>query len=152
VSTRFFPQILAGLLLAGLSACSKPLTVEQRVIAAIREIEAKVEAGERRPFMEHIAEDFTAQGGAMTRDQVRALFMYQLNRNKRLHVQLFPINVTETGDGTAIAGFRALVTGGRNWLPERGQVFDFETRWRLVDDEWLLYSANWDPIPLEQAL
>ena len=149
---RFFPQVLAALLAAGLFACSKPLTVEQRVIAAIREMEAKVEDGERRPFMEHITEDFTAQGGAMTREQVRTLFIYQLNRNKRLNAQLFPINVSDTGNGLAMARFRALVTGGRNWLPERGQVFDFETHWRLVDDEWLLYSASWDPVPLEQAL
>ena len=122
---RFSFPILAFLLLAGLSACNQPLTVEQRIIATIREMEAKVEEGERRPFMEHIAEDFTGQGGAVTRYQARAMFIYQLNRHERLQAQLFPIHVTESSENTAIAVFRALVTGGPNWIPESGQVFDF---------------------------
>jgi hypothetical protein len=138
-------SFLLFMLLAGLSACSQPLTVEQRIIATIREMEAKIEAGERRSFMEHIAEDFTGQNGAMTRDQAQALFIYQLNRHQRLHAQLFPIHVKESSDNTATATFKALVTGGPNWLPDSGQVFDFETHWRLVDDEWYLYEANWTP-------
>jgi len=146
-----FP-ILVFLLLAGLSACSQPLTVEQRIIATIREMEAKVEAGERRPFMEHIAEDFAGQGGALTREQTRAMFIYQLNRHERLQAQLFPIHVTESSENTATADFRALVTGGPSWIPESGQVFDFETHWRLVDDEWYLYAASWTPVALEEAL
>jgi hypothetical protein len=101
--------------------------------------------------MEHVAEDFQGQGGSMTREQVRALVLFQLNRYQRLRAQLFPIHVTETGEDTAAASFRALVTGGPNWIPESGQVFDFDTRWRLVDSDWLLYSASWDPTPLEEA-
>ena len=152
MSGRSSFQILVFLLLAGLSACSQPLTVEQRIIATIREMEAKVEEGERRPFMEHIAEDFTGQGGALTREQTRAMFIYQLNRHQRLQAQLFPIHVTESSENTATADFRALVTGGPNWIPESGQVFDFETHWRLVDDEWYLYAVSWTPVVLEEAL
>ena len=152
MSGRSSVPILVFLLLTGLSACNQPLTVEQRIIATIREMEAKVEAGERRPFMEHIAEDFAGQGGALTREQTRAMFIYQLNRHQRLQAQLFPIHVTELSENTATADFRALVTGGPNWIPESGQVFDFETHWRLVDDEWYLYAASWTPVVLEEAL
>jgi hypothetical protein len=139
-------------LLALAASCSQPLTVEQRVIHAIREMEAKIESGERRAFMEHIAEDFTAQDGRMNRDQVRALVVFQLQRYERLQGQLFPISVAETGPGTATAGFRALVTGGPGWIPESGQVYDFETAWRLEGEDWLLASANWKPVPLDQVL
>ena len=152
MSGRSSVPILVFLLLTGLSACNQPLTVEQRIIATIREMEAKVEAGERRPFMEHIAEDFAGQGGALTREQTRAMFIYQLNRHQRLQAQLFPIHVTESSENTATADFRALVTGGPSWIPESGQVFDFETHWRLVDDEWYLYAASWTPVALEEAL
>jgi len=141
----------AFLLLVILCACSKPLTVEQQIIATIRDMEAKIESGERRPFMERIAEDFTGQDGSLTREQVRALVLFQLNRYQRLQAQLFPIHVTETGEDTAAASFRALVTGGPNWIPESGQVFEFDTHWRLVDGEWQLYSASWDPSLLEEA-
>jgi len=147
--SRLFLTLLA---LAGLAACSENLSVEQQVIVTIREMESKIEAGERRRFMAHIAEDFQAQGGSMNRDQVRAMVVFQLNRHERLNAQLFPITVTETGDTMAKASFRALVTGGPGWIPDSGQVFDFVTQWRLVEGDWLLTSASWDPVPLEEAL
>ena len=63
-------RFLAALLITGLFACSKPLTVEQQVIAVIREMEARIENGERRPFMSHVTEDFEGQNGGLTRDQL----------------------------------------------------------------------------------
>ncbi len=152
MNRRLYTFLFFSLVLSALAACSEQLTVEQQVIVTIREMEEKVEAGERRPFMEYVSGDFTAQGGSMNREQVRALFVYQLNRHKRLRAQLFPISVTETGESQAAASFRALVTGGPGWFPESGQVFDFETTWKLEEGDWLLTSANWEPVPLEEAL
>ena len=143
--------LLAGLVVL-LVACSQPLTVEQRVITVIRQMEEKIEAGERRGFMTHIAEDFSGRDGRMNRDQVRALVVFQLRRFERLQAQLFPINVTETGPGSATAEFRALVTGGPGWIPERGQVYDFSTAWREIDGEWLLTGADWQPVALDEVL
>jgi len=143
---------LLALLLPVMGGCNQPLTVEQRVIATIRDMEARIEAGERRAFMAHIADDFKGQHEAMTRDQVRAMVLFQLNRHKSLQAQLFPIRVTDLGDQKASAVFRALVTGGPNWIPESGQVFDFDTQWRMVDDEWMLTSASWTPVALDEAL
>jgi hypothetical protein len=150
VSQRSLLAALAALTLA--AACDKPLTVEQQIIATIRDMEALIEDGERRAFMEHIAPDFSGRNGSMNRDQVRALVIFRLNRHKKLRAQLFPIQVEETAPGRAIARFRALVTGGAGWLPESGQVFDFVTQWRLDDDEWLLIGADWKPVDLERAL
>ncbi len=139
-------------LLPLLAACDKPLTVEQQVISTIREMEARIEAGERRAFMEYIAEDFTAREGRMNRDQVRAMVVFQLNRYERLQAQLFPIAVIETGAETAEARFRALVTGGPNWIPDSGQVYDFQTAWRRDGDDWMLVSADWEPVPLDEVI
>ena len=139
-------------LLGLLSACGQQLTVEQQIIATIREMQARIEAGERRPFMAYIADDFSGQSGSMNREQLRALMIMQLNRYQRLQGQLFPIRVEDTGDGTASAHFRALVTGGPNWIPESGQVFEFDTRWRKDGSDWLLTAADWDPVPLEEVL
>jgi hypothetical protein len=152
VKARPGRPLLFVLLLAALAACDKPLTVEQRIIGTIRDMEATIEAGERRAFMKHIAEEFTGQHEAMTKDQVQALVLFQLNRHQRLQAQLFPIHVTESGENSASAVFRALVTGGPNWIPESGQVFDFDTRWLLVDNEWMLLSASWTPTVLDDAL
>jgi hypothetical protein len=135
-----------------LAACGAQLTVEQQIIAVIREMEVKIEAGERRPFMAYLAEDFSAQNGSMNRDQVGAFLLMQLNRYKRLQGQLFPIHVEETGDATASARFKALVTGGPGWLPESGQVFEFETQWVRRDGEWLLLAADWTPKTIDEVL
>ena len=88
----------------------------------------------------------------MNRDQARALVVFQLRRFERLQAQLFPIKVTETGPGLATATFRALVTGGPGWIPERGQVYDFSTDWRERGGEWLLVGADWEPVPLDEVL
>jgi hypothetical protein len=138
--------------LLALAACSQPLTVEQRVIHTIREMEAKLEDNQRRAFLEHIAVDFMGQRGQMTREQVRALVVFQLSRYESLQGQLFPIEVTETGPETAEARFRALVTGGAGLIPESGRFFDFETGWRLESGDWLLVFANWDPVDLDEVI
>lgn len=140
------------LLLAVLSACSKPLTVEQQVIAAIREMETRIENGERRQFIKHVSEDFSGQNGQLNRQELRGLVIYQLNRHQRLHAQLFPISVKESGEETASANFRALITGGPGWIPDQGQLYDFVTLWRFEDGEWKLYKANWNPVPLDEVL
>jgi hypothetical protein len=145
-------HLLFLLLLVWLTACDRPMTVEQRVIAVIRDMEATIEAGERRAFMKHIAEGFTGQHGAMTREQVRAMVVFQLNRHERLQAQLFPIRVVQSDENTASATFTALVTGGPNWIPDSGQVFDFDTQWLLVDGEWKLQSADWTPTVLDDSL
>ena len=141
--------LLPVLLLAG---CGQSQSVEQQVIATIRQMEEKIEAGQRLAFMEHVDDAFSGQQGSMNRDQVRALVIFQLNRYKELQAQLFPISVTETGPDTATAEFRALVTGGPGWIPDSGRVYDFQTGWRLDGGDWLLVSADWKPVPLEEVL
>lgn len=144
--------LLLILLLAGSASCSKPLTVEQQVIAVIREMETRIEDGERRPFMSHVSDDFSGQNGRLTHDELRAFVLLQLNRHQRLHAQLFPIRVTTDSEESAKATFRALITGGPGWLPDRGQVYDFETQWRKQSGDWMLHSANWTPVPLDKVL
>ena len=143
------PLLVAVLLIAAFSACSPPLTVSQQVIATIREMEIRLENGERRPFISHVAEDFNGQNGQLNRQELQRLVIYQLNRHQRLHVQLFPISVVETSEETASAKFRALITGGPGWIPDQGQLYDFETLWRYEGGEWLLTSANWTPVRLD---
>ena len=140
---RLLPLICVLTLVAG---CGAELTVEQQVIATIREMEARLEAGERRPFMAYVSADFSGQGGSLNREQLRALLIMQLNHYQRLRGQLFPIHVAETGADTATAGFRALVTGGPGWIPESGQLFEFRTAWRRVDGDWQVVSADWEPV------
>ena len=64
------------------------------------------------------------------------------------HVDGFagPLQV-EMGQGdTATVRFTVLLTGGDGrFLPERGQLQQVVSHWRLADDQWRLYSASWSP-------
>lgn len=137
---------------AGLAACSQPLTVEQQVITVIRDMEASIEAGKRRDFMEHVSEDFTGQGAIDNRDQLNAMILYQFGRHKKIQAQFLPIRVTPTMTGEAEAFFRVLLTGGDGLLPDSGQMYSMVTRWREDDGDWMLVSARWKTVAMEALL
>ena len=145
--TRGIAGALLALLL--LSSCSDDPTVEQQIIGVITEMEQLAEEGKRGAFMGRVAGDFNGQLGVLTRDEFRRFMIMQWNQNLRLHAQLFPIRVRELGPGMAAANFKALITGGRGLIPERGQVYQIKTTWLQDGDDWLLVSANWEPVRLD---
>lgn len=126
-------------------ACSPPPSVEQQIVAEIRAMEEAIEAGERLNFIGHVADDFRGQGGAMNREQLRAYIVLQYGRYESIEARILPITVREISEMEASAEFRALLTGGPNWIPEDGQMYRIETLWRLQDGEWLLTAADWEP-------
>ena len=137
---------------AFLAACGPAVTVEQKIIGVINDMEARAEAGERRPFMDHVAADFRGQDGIVSWDQLNALVLYQMHRNRRVQAQLFPIIVTSDQADRAEASFHMLLTGGSKWIPERGRMLRVSTRWQLRDGDWVLVGANWSPVELDSVL
>lgn len=126
-----------------LAGCAKELSVEQHVIANLRAMEEAAEQGEHFEFMGFVSETFSAQYDSMDRRAFHRFMIFQINQNRRLHAQFFPINVQETGDGQASARFNLLVTGGSGLLPESGQLFNVETHWVLEGSDWMLAKADW---------
>ena len=137
--------VIAVLLLA---ACSDELTVEQQVIATLRNMEYAAEEGQHLEFMTYVADSFGAQQGSMDRREFHRFMIFQINQNRRLQAQFFPIFVTETDENTASAHFRILVTGGAGLLPESGQLFEVETSWLRDGGDWDLTEADWEPVYL----
>ncbi len=138
--------LLGGFLLA---SCSEERTIAQQIIAAINEMEENGEAGRRGAFMDRVHESFSGQSGRLTRDEFQRFMMLQWNQNQRLHAQLFPIAVTEDWDQQASARFKVLVTGGRGFIPDRGQMFEVFTVWQLEGGDWYLLRADWEPVEFE---
>ena len=139
---------LAGLLLA---ACSESLTVEQQIIATLRNMEVAAEAGEHFDFMAHVAEDFQGQLGDMDRQAFHRFMIFQINQHRRLRAQFFPIYVTDLGNGQATAKFQLLVTGGAGLLPDSGQLYDVQTRWTRDSSDWMLTGAEWEPVRMPEG-
>ena len=141
-------RILSGIVLATLllAACGEKLTVEQQIIATLRNMEYAAEEGQHLDFMGYVSDSFGAQQGSMDRREFHRFMIFQINQNRRLQAQFFPIFVTETGEGAASAHFRLLVTGGAGLLPDRGQLFEVETHWVRDGSDWLLNEAEWEAI------
>ena len=131
-----------------LPGCSHKSSVSVQVVAAIHELEAHAEEGHRSAFMARITETFQGQGGRLNRQDFRGFLLLQWNRNRRIHAQLLTIDVEPQGNDRAQARIRALLTGGRGLLPERGRLYDIQTVWIRQDGEWRVDSADWTPVDL----
>ena len=140
-----FGAVLTVLLLA---ACGEKLSVEQQVIATLEVMEEAAEQGEHFEFMNHVADSFGGQQGSMDRREFHRFMIFQINQNRRLHAQFFPIYVRETGEERASAHFKILVTGGGGLLPDSGQLFEVETQWLLEGSDWKLDKADWEAVQL----
>jgi len=131
-----------------LAACGEELSIDQQIIATLRKMEIAAEAGEHFEFISYVADSFSAQQGTMDRREFHRFMIFQINQNRRLQAQFFPIYVKETGEDMASAHFRILVTGGGGLLPDRGQLFDVETHWLRDGSDWKLEKADWKTVRL----
>ncbi len=131
-----------------LTACDEELSIDQQIIATIRNMEYAAEEGEHFEFISYVADSFSAQQGTMDRREFHRFMIFQINQNRRLQAQFFPIYVQETGEGMASAHFRILMTGGGGLLPDRGQLFDVETHWLRDGSDWKLEKADWKVVRL----
>lgn len=131
-----------------LAACGEKLSVEQQVIAALRNMEYAAEEGQHLEFMSYVSDAFSGQQGSMDRREFHRFMIFQINQNRRLQAQFFPIYVQESGENMASAHFKLLVTGGAGLLPDRGQLFEVETQWQRDGGDWLLNGADWEPVQL----
>jgi len=129
-----------------LAACGEELSIDQQIIATLRNMEYAAEEGEHFEFMSYVADSFSAQQDSMDRREFHRFMIFQINQNRRLQAQFFPIYVQETGEDMASAHFRILVTGGGGLLPDRGQLFEVETNWLRDGGDWMLEKANWQAV------
>jgi len=147
-------RLISGLLLAAvlLAACGEKLSVEQQIIATLRNMEYAAEDGQHLSFMAYVADSFSGQQGSMDRREFHRFMIFQINQNRRLQGQFFPIYVKEVDENTASAQFKLLVTGGAGLLPDKGQLFEVETQWQRDGSDWLLNEAAWKAVQLPDHL
>ena len=94
--------------------------------------------------MNSVAEDFVGSEG-MDHEQLRQYLTVIGLQNRQLGTTLGPLQIELVGDRARV-GFTLAASGGAGgWLPDRAQVYDVETGWRLEGNDWKLISANWSP-------
>jgi len=106
-------------------------------------MQAAAEAHDADALFEPIAEDFAGSEGMDLQAFRRYVTVIGL-RNQKVGVQLGPLDAKLFGQRATVS-FTAALSGGANWLPERAQVYQVETGWRLEAGEWKLISAKWTP-------
>ena len=136
--------LLTAWLVLLLGACS----VSDREQQLRQQISALQEAIDRRDVGDVealLAEDFVGNEG-MDRRGARQLAAAVFLRHREVAARIGPVEVELRGQDDAMARFPVLATGGSGGLlPERGQAYQVETGWRLVDGEWKLRNASWKP-------
>jgi len=131
-------------LLFGLTACNRE-PPEQRLRHTIAEMQAAIEQGEPRKFMNHVTRDFIGND-SLDNAGLSQLLRGQLLLNAKVGIQTGPLTVEMQKD-TAVVRFTVLLTGsGGGFLPERGQMQQVTSGWREIDGQWQLYSAQWHPV------
>lgn len=137
-------RIAGALALVLLAACSGPPPAEQQILETIQAMETALEDGDVGDFMEPVAEDFVAGNSGLDRRMLGLLVRRERMARERISVTRYDTEVELTADETrARARFGALGTGGSGLLPDEGEVWRFETGWRLDDGDWMLISAEW---------
>lgn len=130
-----------------LAACSDdPESPEQQLIRTMDTMEEAIEAGERDGFIDHVADDFTGNGGRFDRSGLGNLLRMQMLRHTRLSAVVTDREIT-LFDQRATVNLKMLLTGGaRAFIPESGRLYQVNTGWKRVDSQWMLISADWEPV------
>lgn len=130
--------MLSGLL----AGCSKE-PPEQALRNTIAGMQEAAETRKVDDLFDPIAEDFAGPNG-MDRQTFRRYVTAITMRHQKLGVQLGPMEVKLYGERATVA-FTAATSGGAGWLPDRVQVYQVETGWRMEGGDWKLMTAKWEP-------
>ena len=126
---------------AALAGCDST-PPEQKLRATIAKMETDGEAHKVSDVMDVVADDFGGPGGMDRKGLQRFLTLVSL-QNTNLGVTMGPIEVEVMGE-RATAKFTLGATGGAGrFMPDRAQVYDVTTGWRMEGGEWKLISAQW---------
>jgi len=145
--SRGFPGkwLLPALLLALLAVACSRASPEQAVRAQVAALQAAIDARDAGEVEALLAADFVGNDG-IDRRGAKQLAAAVFLRHRDVAAKVGPVSVELRGETDAIAKFSVLATGGSGGLlPEQGQVYQFQTGWRLVDGEWKLLNASWTP-------
>jgi type IV pilus biogenesis protein CpaD/CtpE len=133
--------LLIGALAALLSACARS-DPERELRATIDTMAQAIERREPVEFLEALAEDFTRESGAFGKQDAKRTLLAVYLRNEKITVSAMVTEVRIEGD-RAYAKVRVVATGGSGLLPERGQIWDFDSAWRRERGRWKVFNAEW---------
>lgn len=135
---RALLMVAAGVLLA---ACARS-DPERELRATIAAMAQAIERREPADFLARVADDFSRESSAFGKQDARRMLAGVLLRNEKVTLTAVVTELSISGERAQVR-LRVVATGGAGPLPERGQTWDFDSAWRLVDGRWQVFNAEW---------
>lgn len=136
-------QCVSALLVTSalLVACARS-DPERELRETIGAMAAAIEKRDPGVFLEVLADDFTRESGAFGKHDAKRVLAGALLRNEKISVTAVVTDVRIEGE-RAFAKVRVVATGGAGLLPERGQIWEFDSAWRREGGRWRVFNAEW---------
>jgi len=130
-------------LLALTAACSQQDSDEQRLRQAVAAIQSAAEAGQVRPILDHLAEDFQGNG-RYRKANIGDMLLLQFRQNPHVHTFLRITRLMVNGERARMR-CRVLLAGRgeQKIVPERARVLVIDSEWQRLDGEWRVQKADW---------
>ena len=131
--------VLLGLALAGCGESADEKNIHSNMQAMRKAIQNHNKDG----FMKHVAPGYRGQYHG-SRPVLERFVIEQLGNNKKIYIYMADTSI-EINNGVARVIFYAGTAGGPDQVPERGQLFKVQTRWKQFSGDWQLTNARWRP-------
>jgi len=125
------------------SACTSPPD-EQQIRENLDQIVLAVQQRQPKKVVEHLHADFRAQE-RMGVEEIRRFMIAQFFRNQKINILITGLRIRVEGNSAKVS-FRAAITGGASWMPERLDYYQLHTSWVKQDGDWLMRDASWQPV------
>lgn len=133
--------LVASSVLMLAAACSRS-DPEKEIRAAVTAMEQAVKDKNMSNLMEHVTDDFTRESGGVGKQDARRMLAGAFLANPKIALLATIHEIKVEGD-RANAVISVAATGGEGMLPQRGQGWEFKTRWRKDGSRWKVYAAEW---------
>ena len=134
---------LAIAVLAVVAACSQT-PPETRLRGEMATVEAALESRDAGALREVLADDFVGPDG-LDRAGAVPLAQAMFLRYRNVDVVIGPLNITLQNEFPTVRFSAAPRGGSGGVLPQSAQVYEVETGWRIIDGDWRMTSARWEP-------
>jgi len=115
---------------------------EQKLRDTIAAMQAAGEKHETSKVMDSVAEDFAGPEG-MDRKQFQLFLVGVSMQNRELGTTIGPLDIKIIGERATVAFTLGASGGAGGLLPDRAQIYQVETGWRMDSGDWKLISADW---------
>ena len=143
VLVRACAVVAAGIALALVAGCARPAP-EEALRTAVAGVQQSIEERDAGALRRHLAEDFIGPNG-MDRDQARRTAALYMMQHQSVGLTIGPMDI-DLQEPHATVRFSAALTGGSGrLLPDRANLYQVETGWRMEGGDWKITSARWTP-------